>query len=115
MVRKEKISAADKGSILGRINVTTKIAGFAAVDYCIEAATENETIKLKILPDADRVLRPEAIIATNTSSISITRLAVATGLLHVRLIRADQPPAQWMSSTVEKSHDHRAILRDNAA
>jgi 3-hydroxybutyryl-CoA dehydrogenase len=79
LVKKEKIGAADKGAILGRIKGTTAIADLAAVDYCIEAATENEGLKLKILTDADRVLRPEAIIATNTSSISITRLAAATG------------------------------------
>jgi len=58
--------------------VDAAIVDLAAVDYCIEAATENEALKLKILMDADRVLRPEAIIATNTSSISITRLATAT-------------------------------------
>ena len=79
LVKKEKISAADKGAILNRIKGTTAIADLAAVDYCIEAATENEALKLKILMDADRVLRPDAIIATNTSSISITRLATATG------------------------------------
>jgi 3-hydroxybutyryl-CoA dehydrogenase len=79
LVKKEKISAADKGAIMGRIKSTTAVADLAAVDYCIEAATENEALKLKILMDADRVLRPEVIIATNTSSISITRLAAATG------------------------------------
>jgi 3-hydroxybutyryl-CoA dehydrogenase len=79
LVKKEKISAADKVAILGRIKTTTAIADFAATDYCIEAATENEALKLKILMDADRVLRPDAIIATNTSSISITRLAAVTG------------------------------------
>lgn len=78
LVKKEKLSAADKGAILGRIKGTTAIVDLAAVDYCIEAATENEALKLKILMDADMVLRPEAIIATNTSSISITRLATAT-------------------------------------
>ena len=79
LVKKEKISAADKAAILGRIKTTTDIAALGGVDYCIEAATENETLKLKILTDADKVLRPEAIIATNTSSISITKLATATG------------------------------------
>ena len=79
LVKKEKISAADKGAVLGRIKSTTAIADLATADYCIEAATENEALKLKILIDADMVLRAEAIIATNTSSISITRLAAATG------------------------------------
>ncbi|MBK9608039.1 MAG: 3-hydroxybutyryl-CoA dehydrogenase [Betaproteobacteria bacterium] len=79
LVKKEKISAADKGAIMARIKGTTAIADFAAADYCIEAATENETLKLKILMDADMVLRPDVVVATNTSSISITRLAAATG------------------------------------
>ena len=79
LVKKEKISAADKGAIMARIKGTTAIADFAAADYCIEAATENEALKLKILMDADMVLRPDVIVATNTSSISITRLAAATG------------------------------------
>ena len=79
LVKKEKISAADKGAIMARIKGTTALADFAAADYCIEAATENEALKLKILMDADMVLRPDVIVATNTSSISITRLAAATG------------------------------------
>jgi 3-hydroxybutyryl-CoA dehydrogenase len=78
LVKKGKLSAADEGAILGRIKGTTAIADLAAADYCIEAATENEALKLKILMDADMVLPPEAIIATNTSSISITKLATAT-------------------------------------
>jgi 3-hydroxybutyryl-CoA dehydrogenase len=78
LVKKEKISAADKVAVLGRIKGATSITAIAAADYCIEAATENEALKLKILTDADMALRPEAIIATNTSSISITRLATAT-------------------------------------
>ena len=79
LVKKEKISASDKGALLGRIKGTIAIADLAGADYCIEAATENEALKVKILMDADKVLRPDTIIATNTSSISITRLAAATG------------------------------------
>jgi 3-hydroxybutyryl-CoA dehydrogenase len=78
LVKKEKLGAADKAAILRRIKGTTAIADLATADYCIEAATENEALKLKILMDADKVLPPEAIIATNTSSISITKLATAT-------------------------------------
>ncbi|MFS8086805.1 MAG: 3-hydroxybutyryl-CoA dehydrogenase [Acidobacteriota bacterium] len=78
LVKKEKISAADKAAVIGRIKGATSITAIATADYCIEAATENEALKLKILTDADMALRPEAIIATNTSSISITRLATAT-------------------------------------
>jgi len=54
------------------------MAKLASADYCIEAATENEPVKMRILGDVDRVLKPEAVIATNTSSISITKLATAT-------------------------------------
>ena len=78
LVKKEKLTAADRDAALGRIRGVTDSTALSGVDYCIEAATENEPVKRKILADADRVLRPEAIIATNTSSISITKLAAAT-------------------------------------
>jgi 3-hydroxybutyryl-CoA dehydrogenase len=78
LVKKEKIGAADRDAALVRIRGLTDLSALAAVDYCIEAATENEPVKLKILADADRILKPDAIIATNTSSISITKLATAT-------------------------------------
>jgi 3-hydroxybutyryl-CoA dehydrogenase len=78
LVRKEKLTASDRDAALGRIRGITDVAALSGADYCIEAATENEPVKRKILADADRVLRPEAIIATNTSSISITKLAAAT-------------------------------------
>ena len=78
LVKKEKIAAADRDAAIGRIRGVTDMAAFASVDYCIEAATENEPVKLKILADADGILKPGAIIATNTSSISITKLATAT-------------------------------------
>jgi len=78
LVKKEKIAADEKPRILGRIRRTSVLADLGVVDYCIEAATENEPLKLRILADMDLVLRPETVIATNTSSISITRLASAT-------------------------------------
>jgi len=78
LVKKEKLTAADRDAAIARIRATTDVGDLAAADYCVEAATENQPVKMKILADADRVLRPEAIIATNTSSISITRLATAT-------------------------------------
>ncbi len=78
LVKKEKIAADEKPRILARIRRTSVLADLGAVDYCIEAATENEPLKLRILADIDLVLRPETVIATNTSSISITRLASAT-------------------------------------
>jgi 3-hydroxybutyryl-CoA dehydrogenase len=78
LVKKEKMTAADKNAALGRINATTDKAKLAACDLVIEAATENEELKLKILKDLSATLNPRAVIATNTSSISITKLATAT-------------------------------------
>ncbi|PCI47786.1 MAG: 3-hydroxybutyryl-CoA dehydrogenase [Alphaproteobacteria bacterium] len=63
---------------LGRIKTDTTLAGFSEVDLAIEAATENEQVKIAIFQDLCPILKPEAILATNTSSISITRLASTT-------------------------------------
>jgi len=78
LVKKEKMGAADREAALGRILGTTDKAKLANCDLVIEAATENEELKLKILKDLSSSLNPRAIIATNTSSISITKLAAAT-------------------------------------
>jgi 3-hydroxybutyryl-CoA dehydrogenase len=78
LVKKEKMSAADREAALGRIVGTTDKAKLANCDLVIEAATENEDLKLKILKDLSSSLNPRGIIATNTSSISITKLATAT-------------------------------------
>jgi 3-hydroxybutyryl-CoA dehydrogenase len=78
LVKKEKMSAADREAALGRILGTTDKAKLASCDLAIEAATENEELKLKILKELSSSLNPRAIIATNTSSISITKLATAT-------------------------------------
>jgi 3-hydroxybutyryl-CoA dehydrogenase len=78
LIKKEKITAAQKASAMSHIKTTTALADLAACDYVIEAATENEALKIKILKDLDAILKPETIIATNTSSISITQLAAAT-------------------------------------
>ncbi len=79
MVAKEKISASDKDAALGRIRGTTELGALADVDVAVEAATENPEIKLKIFQDLDRTAKPGAILASNTSSISITKIAAATG------------------------------------
>ncbi len=79
MVAKEKISAQERDAVLARIRGTTDLAAFADVDVAVEAATENPDIKLKIFQDLDRAAKPGAILASNTSSISITRIAAATG------------------------------------
>ena len=78
LVKKEKMTAADKEATLSRIAGTTDKAKLSACDLVIEAATENEELKVKILKDLCVGLKKEAVIATNTSSISITKLAAVT-------------------------------------
>ena len=79
LIKKGTMTEADKAAALGRITTATQLAGIAGADLIIEAATENEALKRKILAQLAAVARPEAIIATNTSSISITRLGEASG------------------------------------
>jgi 3-hydroxybutyryl-CoA dehydrogenase len=78
LVKKEKLAAADRSAALARIRGTTEYAELKGVDLVIEAATENLDIKRRIMKQADEIMRPEALLATNTSSISITSLAAAT-------------------------------------
>ena len=78
LIKKEKLSAAEKAAILERIKGTTDYADLASADLVIEAATENTSLKLRILQELDAILNKDGIIATNTSSISITKLAAAT-------------------------------------
>ncbi len=78
LVKKEKISDADKLAALSRIQGSTDYDDLRSTALVIEAATENEALKLKILGQLDAMLPPETIIASNTSSISITKLAAAT-------------------------------------
>jgi 3-hydroxybutyryl-CoA dehydrogenase len=78
LVKKEKLTAAEKEATLSRIVATTDKAKLAPCDLVIEAATENEDLKVKILKDICATLNPRGLIATNTSSISITKLAAAT-------------------------------------
>ena len=78
LVRKSAIAAADRDAALSRIEATTDYGALRTCDFIIEAATENETLKVKILKQVDDLAKPEAILATNTSSISITKLAAAT-------------------------------------
>eukprot|EP00456_Euglypha_rotunda_P033117 TRINITY_DN25693_c0_g1_i1.p1 TRINITY_DN25693_c0_g1~~TRINITY_DN25693_c0_g1_i1.p1 ORF type:complete len:128 (-),score=50.16 TRINITY_DN25693_c0_g1_i1:11-394(-) len=78
LVKKEKLSAADREATLARISKTTDYGKLATADLVIEAATENLEIKKRILKQADGVMKADAILATNTSSISITELAAST-------------------------------------
>ncbi len=78
LVKKEKMNAGQKAAAMAQIQPTTQMVDMRDVDIMIEAATENEGLKLKIIKEAERVIGAKAIIATNTSSISITQLAAAT-------------------------------------
>lgn len=77
-VKKEKISQADMDGAMARITTGTEYSLFADADLVIEAASENEDVKKAILKDLCPVLKESTIIASNTSSISITRLAAIT-------------------------------------
>jgi len=78
LLKKEKIAAADRDAALARIVGTTDYDALKAVDLVIEAATENQELKYKILRQADGLAKASAILASNTSSISITQLAAVT-------------------------------------
>jgi len=77
-VAKNKITAEDKASALKKIEPVTDRAELANCDFIVEAATEKFEIKTEIFRDLDRLARPEVILASNTSSISITKLAALT-------------------------------------
>ena len=77
-VTKNKITVADKDSAMARIQPVTERSRLADCDFVIEAATENFETKTEIFRDLDRLVRPEILLASNTSSISITKLAAVT-------------------------------------
>ncbi|MEI7444269.1 MAG: 3-hydroxybutyryl-CoA dehydrogenase [Burkholderiales bacterium] len=78
LVKKDKLSAADREAALARITGSTSYDDLKGLPLVIEAATENLELKVKILKQLDALLGAETIVATNTSSISITKLAAAT-------------------------------------
>ena len=78
LVKKDKLGADEAARALGRIRTSTEPAAVKGCSLAIEAATENLELKLKLVAQLDAALAPEAILATNTSSISVTRLAAAT-------------------------------------
>jgi 3-hydroxybutyryl-CoA dehydrogenase len=78
-VEKGKMSQEEKKAVLGRIKPSTRLADMASADYVVEAATENEKIKFQIFKDLDGICKNEVILATNTSSIPIGRIAAQTG------------------------------------
>ncbi|MEX1147406.1 MAG: 3-hydroxybutyryl-CoA dehydrogenase [Sphingomonadales bacterium] len=77
-IRKDKMTTAEMDAAIGRITLADNLDGFGKVDLVIEAATEKEDVKRAIFKEVSPKLRDDAIIATNTSSISITRLAAST-------------------------------------
>jgi 3-hydroxybutyryl-CoA dehydrogenase len=78
MVEKGKIPSEKKDEMMGRIKGTIQLKEMAETDFVVEAATENESLKLNILKELDQVCRKEIILSSNTSSISITKIASAT-------------------------------------
>jgi 3-hydroxybutyryl-CoA dehydrogenase len=78
LVKKDKLSEADRDAALARIHGSTSYDDLKDLPLVIEAATENMDLKVRILQQLDALLGPDAIVATNTSSISITKLAAAT-------------------------------------
>ena len=78
LIKKEKLTADQKTAALARIKTSTEMGALVGSQLVIEAATENETLKVQILQQLDQLLPAETLIASNTSSISITKLAAAT-------------------------------------
>ncbi len=79
LVKKEKLDQAERDTILARIRPTSSMETLSDADFAVEAATENIELKKKIFANMDKALKKDAILATNTSSISITMLAAVTG------------------------------------
>ena len=78
LVKKEKITEEDQKAMLGRIEGSTSVKDMVKADFVVEAATENEALKLQIFKDLDECCKEEVILSSNTSSISITKIAAAT-------------------------------------
>jgi 3-hydroxybutyryl-CoA dehydrogenase len=77
-IKKGKLAEAEKGIVLSHLQPTTDMKAIAAADFVVEAVPEKMEIKRAVLTEADGILRPEVIIASNTSSISVTSLAALT-------------------------------------
>jgi 3-hydroxybutyryl-CoA dehydrogenase len=78
-VDKERLSSEDKQRIIDRIKTTTELEALRGASFVIEAVTEDLGVKTELFEQLDRITPPDAILASNTSSISITRLGAATG------------------------------------
>lgn len=116
-IKKGKLAESEKGSVLGRFTLATDMSAIAAADFVVEAVPEKIEIKRAVLGEADKLLRPEVIIASNTSSIAITALAALTKrpdrfvgmhfmnpvpvMVLVEVIRALQTSDETFSATIE--------------
>jgi 3-hydroxybutyryl-CoA dehydrogenase len=78
MIQRGRFKPEERERVLGRIKTTTRLEDLAAADFVIEAVSENEEAKIAVLQKLDRICRPEVIFASNTSSISITRMGART-------------------------------------
>lgn len=78
LVSREKMTAADRDAALARITTTTSMEDFADRDLIVEAALEKVELKQKLFAELDRICKPDAILTSNTSSISLTKIAAAT-------------------------------------
>lgn len=78
LIKKAVLTEEQKKVVLSQIKVTTQMSDLANCDFVVEAATENVDLKLKIFKELDQVVKKSAILASNTSSISITKIAAAT-------------------------------------
>ena len=78
LIKRDRMTAAQKDAAMARISTATDTSALSDSDLVIEAATEDLALKLKIFADLDAAMKPDAILASNTSSISITKLAAAT-------------------------------------
>src|SRR3990172_7350576 len=77
-VEKGKISEADRDNMLARLETSTDFAAAADADLVIEAVNEDINVKMKVFAQLDKIVKPEAIFASNTSALSITTIASAT-------------------------------------
>jgi 3-hydroxybutyryl-CoA dehydrogenase len=77
-VDKERLTTDEKESVIGRIKTTTKLEAFSGAAFVIEAVTENLEVKTEVFKALDSITLPQAILASNTSSISITKLGAVT-------------------------------------
>jgi len=77
-VKREKLTLVEKAEVLERLKLTTDMAAVAAADFAVEAVPEQIELKTRVLKEADTILRPGVILASNTSSISISKLAAET-------------------------------------